>query len=137
MKLVSDHRQSQELRRLKEFPESDMVMEFFWASDHHPYHLSTDEKFIQHDEDVDIIPAWSLGCMIGSLPPTISYIEEDNIDEQIQYDLQINPDSDGNVSYVRYTTSDNSLVLLETKALTLLDAVFAMIMKLKEWDWYE
>ena len=44
MKQASDIKQCQSLGALKNFPEPDLIIEYFWASDSHPYHLKSDEK---------------------------------------------------------------------------------------------
>ncbi len=142
MKLACDKNQALELKRLYDFPEPDLVMEFFWAADTHPYHMKRDEKLLHKDEDVDIIPAWSLGRMIEGLPCEICVCEDEDELETVVYELQIIPVGEGmlgrdhNLATVRYALYDNSEALYETVALELVDALYEMIMKLHENGWY-
>ena len=142
MKLACDHKQALELKRLYDFPEPDLVMQFFWASDTHPYHMKSDEKLLHQYEDVDIVPAWSLGRLIEGLPCEIDeFIDEDEV-ESVEYDLQIVPvgegmlGCDGQLAIVRYAFYDGSKILYETEAIELVDALYKMIMKLHENGWY-
>ena len=143
MKLACDEKQALELKRLYDFPEPDLVMQYFWASDTHPYHMKSDEKLLHKYEDVDIVPAWSLGRLIEALPCEMCvFINEDEL-ETVQYELQILPvgegmlGRDGHMAYVRYAVYDGSEILYETKALELVDALYEMIMKLHENGWYK
>lgn len=138
MKQYTNHKQSLELKRLKDFPKPDLVMEFFWAAENHPVHMKQDEKTIRSHEDVDIIPAWSLGKLIEALPGSISYCESDEEDYvQLTYNLHICPEGDGKMAEVKYVLFDNTKVLFETEALDLIDAIFRMIMKLNDLGWYK
>ena len=56
MKLASDHKQAVRLKCLYDFPDPDLVMQYFWASDTHPYHMKSDETLLHKYEDVDIVP---------------------------------------------------------------------------------
>ena len=95
MKQASDIKQCQSLGALKNFPEPDLIIEYFWASDSHPYHLKSDEKFLAKDEGVDYIPAWSLGKMIEGLPADLFISDNDEVDENSvdTYELVIEPPS--------------------------------------------
>lgn len=143
MKLASDHKQAVQLKCLYDFPEPDMIIQFFWASDTHPYHMKSDEKLLHKYEDVDIVPAWSLGRLIEALPCEIDVFNDDDELEAVVYELQIHPvgegmlGSDGDLATVRYAFYDGSEILYETKALELVDALYEMIMKLHENGWYK
>ena len=135
MKQATNYKQATELRGLKNFPEPDMVMEYFWATpSNHPLHLKCDERYIRHNEDVDIVPAWSLGRMIEGLPGSISVVDDEDEFCAIEYELHICPDEV--YTTVTYVTCDNSKTLFETGGLNLVDAVYEMIIKLRDWGWY-
>ncbi|MBP5327150.1 MAG: hypothetical protein J6Y98_04480 [Bacteroidales bacterium] len=135
MKQATDYKQACELSKLRNFQEPDMVMEHFWATpNHYPLHLKCDERHIQYDEDIDIVPTWSLGKLIEGLPGSITVADEEDDLIAIEYDLHICPDKD--FAIVNYVTCDNSETLFETSGLNLVDAVYKMIMKLKDWGWY-
>lgn len=78
MKQGSDNKQSLELRVLKNFPDPDLLMEYFWASKNNPFHMIEDEKLLDKDKDVDYLPAWSLGKMIEGLPADLMFCEDDD-----------------------------------------------------------
>ena len=143
MKLACNDRQALELKRLYDFPEPDLVMEYFWAYDTHPYHMKSDEKLLKKYEDVDIVPAWSIGRMIEGLPREICVFKDEFDVDPVVYELQIVPSgegmigSDGYFAYVSYVINDGSDVLYETEALELVDALYEMIMKLHENGWYK
>ncbi len=139
MKQASDIKQCQSLRALKNFPDPDLIIEYFWASDSHPYHLKSDEKFLIKDEDVDYLPAWSLGKMIEGLPADLFICDNDEVDENSvdTYELIIEPPSSGKLAMVKYQLSCDEKVLYATEAIELSDAVFKMIMKLKDEGFYE
>jgi hypothetical protein len=101
MKQYTNHKQSFELKRFKEFPEPGLVMEFFWAADYHPVHMKRDEKTIRSDNDEDIISAWSLGKLIEALPGSIGYCESDDMDDiPLTFNLHICPEGDGKMAEV-------------------------------------
>ena len=135
MKQASDSKQSLELRLLNDFPEPDLVMEYFWAATDHPYHMIQDEKQIRKHEDVDIIPAWSLGRMIEGLPGYICYAPDEDEFNTLQYNLLLRPQSEVSIAEVIYGDEDDNLYMTESSEL--LDAVFKMIMLLKENGWYK
>ena len=137
MKQASDDKQSLELKQLSNFPQPDLLMEYFWAVDVHPYHMVNDKKLISREEGVDFIPAWSLGRMIEGLPGVIEHSGTDSIEEDLTFDLQLSPQCGGKLAQVRYILPDGCKILFETEAIELLDAVFDMIMKLKDIEWYE
>ena len=143
MKLASNHRQALELKCLYDFPEPDLVIEYFWASESHPYHMKSDEKLLKEYEDVDIVPAWSIGRLIEGLPREICVFKDEFDVDPVVYELQIVPSgegmigSDGYFAYVSYVINDGSDVLYETEALELVDALYEMIMKLHENGWYK
>ena len=139
MKQASDINQCQSLRALKNFPEPDLIIEYFWASDSHPYHLKSDEKFLAKDEGVDYIPAWSLGKMIEGLPADLFISDNDEVDENSvdTYELVIEPPSSDKLAVVKYQLCCDEKVIYMTEAIELLDAVFKMIMKLKDEGFYE
>ena len=138
MKQVSDIEQTHELGRLKNFPEPDMVIEYFWAVKNHPFHLMRDKNLLIKDEDVDYVPAWSLGKMIEGLPGSIEYCEKSCDDDiPITYDLHICPESDGKMAQVKYVMIEGTKVLYKTESVNLADALFEMIMKLDNLGWYK
>ena len=112
------------------------MMEYFWAFDTHPYHMKCDEEKISEHEDVDIIPAWSLGKMIEGFPSNITYCEKPEEEDYLDYDLHLCPEGDY-LTEVKYVLFEGTKILYRTEALNLLDAVFEMIMKLKSLGWYD
>lgn len=138
MKQASDIKQCQSLRALKKFPEPDLIIEYFWASDSHPYHLKSDEKFLIKDEGVDYLPAWSLGKMIEGLPADLLISEELDEDEDGDtYELLLSPPSNVKLAEVAYKHCVEDKYIYKTEAIELVDAVFKMIMKLKDEGFYE
>lgn len=137
MKHASDIKQSQALRLLKKFPEPDLLIEYFWAVDSHPYHFKSDEKLLTKDEVVDHVPAWSLGKMIEGLPADLMFCEEDDADGGDTYELFFSAPSDIRMAEVFYKHCIEDKVIYKTEALELVDAVYIMIMKLKEEGWYD
>ena len=121
MKQASDDKQSLELKQLSNFPQPDLLMEYFWAVDVHPYHMVNDKKLISREEGVDFIPAWSLGRMIEGLPGVIEHSGTDSIEEDLTFDLQLSPQCGGKLAQVRYILPDGSKILFETEAIELLD----------------
>jgi hypothetical protein len=137
MKQASDIKQCQSLGALKNFPEPDLIIEYFWASDSHPYHLKSDEKFLAKDEGVDYIPAWSLGKMIEGLPADLLISEDLDEDEDGDtYELFLAPPSDVKLAEVAYKHCVEDKYLYKTEATELVDAIFKMIMKLNEQGYY-
>jgi hypothetical protein len=137
MKQGSDNKQSLELRVLKNFPDPDLLMEYFWASKNNPFHMIEDEKLLDKDKDVDYLPAWSLGKMIEGLPADLMFCEDDDDEGGDTYELFFAAPSGIKLAEVFYKNSSKGDVIYKTEALELVDAVFKMIMKLKEEGWYE
>lgn len=137
MKQASDVKQSQALMELNKFPEPDFIIEFYWAANSHPYHYKKDEKLITKDHDVDYIPAWSLGKLIEGLPADLLFCEEDDEEGGDTYELFIAASSGIKLAEVFYKNCSNGDIIYKTESLELVDAVFKMIMKLKEEGWYD
>lgn len=138
MKQASDIKQCESLRAFKKFPEPDLVIEYFWASDSHPYHLKSDVKFLIKDEGVDYLPSWSLGKMIEGLPADLLISEELDEDEDGDtYELLLSPPSNVKLAEVAYKHCVEDKYIYKTEAIELVDAVFKMIMKLKDEGFYE
>ena len=138
MKQASDIKQCESLRALKKFLEPDLVIEYFWASDSHPYHLKSDEKFLIKDEGVDYLPSWSLGKMIEGLPADLLISEELDEDEDGDtYELLLSPPSNVKLAEVAYKHCVEDKHIYKTEAIELVDAVFKMIMKLKDEGFHE
>ena len=137
MKQASDDKQAFELRKLKHFPEPDLIIEYYWATRSCTYHMKNDEKLLDKDEGVDYVPGWSLGKMIEGLPPDIMCSEDDELEDVDTYELFIIPPSDVKLAEVRYQQYIDEKLLYQTEATELADAVFKMIMKLKDLGYYD
>ena len=113
------------------FPAPDMVAEVHWASKAETFHMKDDEKFLQKEEGVDIVPAWSLGLMISALPRVVSVCESDDPLETVDYELRIYPAKPGEVSRVAYINSEEE-ICYDTIGFELVDAVLRMIVTMDE-----
>lgn len=136
MKQASDDKQAFELRKLKHFPEPDLIIEYYWATRSCTYHMKNDEKLLDKDEGVDYVPGWSLGKMIESLPPDIIISEDDEDEDGDTYELVLAPASDIKLAEVKYQHCVEEKFIYQTEALELADAAFKMIMKLKDLGYY-
>ena len=136
MKIASCSETLRKLYTNKYFPAPDMVAEVHWATKAETFHMKDDEKFLQKEEGVDIVPAWSLGLMISALPRIVSVCESNDPLESVDYKLCIYPANLGEVSRVAYVNSDNELYY-DTIEFELVDAVLRMIAIMDESGEYE
>lgn len=120
---------SETLRKLyttKSFPSPDMVAEVHWAYKTETFHMKADEKFLQREEGVDIIPAWSLSALLNALPSSLSIREDEDCLDSVEYKLSVSPGNSGEISTVSYVDAEN-ILFCETMAEELVDAVVNMI----------
>lgn len=136
MKIASSSETLRKLYTNKYFPAPDMVAEVHWASKAETFHMKDDEKFLQKEEGVDIVPAWSLGLMISALPRIVSVCESNDPLESVDYKLCIYSANLGEVSRVAYVNSDNELYY-DTIEFELVDAVLRMIAIMDESGEYD
>lgn len=136
MKIASSSETLRKLYTNKYFPAPDMVAEVHWASKAETFHMKDDEKFLQKEEGVDIVPAWSLGLMISALPRIVSICESNDPLESVDYKLCIYSANLGEVSRVAYVNSDNELYY-DTIEFELVDAVLRMIAIMDESGEYD
>lgn len=136
MKIASCSEALRKLYRTKFFPSPDMVAEVHWATKTETFHMKNDEKFLQKEDGVDIVPAWSLGLMISALPRVVSVCESDDPLEAVDYELHIYPAKPGEVSRVAYINS-NDEIYSDTIDFELVDAVLRMIMFMEESGEYD
>lgn len=136
MKIASSSETLRKLYTNKYFPAPDMVAEVHWASKAETFHMKDDEKFLQKEEGVDIVPAWSLGLMISALPRIVSVCESNDPLESVDYKLYIYSANLGEVSRVAYVNSDNELYY-DTIEFELVDAVLRMIAIMDESGEYD
>lgn len=136
MKIASCSEILRKLYTTKFFPSPDMVAEVHWATKAETFHMKHDEKFLQKEDGVDIVPAWSVGLMMSALPNTISVCEDDDPLEAIEYKLHIFPAKSGEISRVAYVNADGGLYC-DTIADELVDAVLKMIAFMDESGEYD
>ena len=136
MKIASSSETLRKLYTNKYFPAPDMVAEVHWAAKAETFHMMDDEKFLQKEEGVDIVPAWSLGLMISALPRIVSVCESNDPLESVDYKLCIYSANLGEVSRVAYVNSDNELYY-DTIEFELVDAVLRMIAIMDESGEYD
>ena len=136
MKIASSSETLRKLYTNKYFPAPEMVAEVHWASKAETFHMKDDEKFLQKEEGVDIVPAWSLGLMISALPRIVSVCESNDPLESVDYKLCIYSANLGEVSRVAYVNSDNELYY-DTIEFELVDAVLRMIAIMDESGEYD
>lgn len=137
MKIASCSEKLRKLYTTKFFPSPDMVAEVHWATKTETFHMKNDEKFLDKEEGVDIVPAWSLPLLISAIPKSIIECDEEDNDYEIEYNLQIIPGDAGAFSYIRYITIDGKQIENETKSLHLVDAIVEMISILGKEGWYD
>ena len=79
------------------------------------------------------------GKMIEGLPADLFISDNDEVDENSvdTYELVIEPPSSDKLAVVKYQLCCDEKVIYMTEAIELLDAVFKMIMKLKDEGFYE
>lgn len=126
MKIASCSETLRKLYTTKFFPSPDMVAEVHWATKAETFHMKNDEKFLQKEDGVDIVPAWSVGLMMSALPNSISVCEPDDPLEAVEYQLHIFPAKSGDISRVAYINFDDELYC-DTMADELTEAIVKMI----------
>ena len=136
MKIASSSETLRNLYHTKFFPSPDMVAEVHWATKAETFHMKDDEKFLQKEEGVDIVPAWSLGLMISALPRIVSVCESDDPLEAVDYELRLYPAKPGEVSRVAYINSSEE-ICYDTIDFELVDAVLRMIVTMEETGEYD
>jgi len=137
MKIASCSEILRKLYTTKFFPSPDMVAEVHWATKSETFHMKNDEKFLNREEGVDIIPAWSVGLMMSALPTSISVCATPDPLEAEEYKLSITPAKEGDLSKVQYVLYDSNDVFLESEALELTEAIIKMIESLDEDGWFD
>lgn len=136
MKIASSSETLRNLYHTKFFPSPDMVAEVHWATKAETFHMKNDEKFLQKEDGVDIVPAWSVGLMISALPNSISVCESDDPLEAVEYQLHIFPATSGEISRVAYINCDDELYC-DTIADELTEALIKMIVFMAESGEYD
>lgn len=136
MKIASCSETLRNLYHTKFFPSPDMVAEVHWATKTETFHMKNDEKFLQKEEGVDIVPAWSVGLMMSALPNSISVCESDDPLEAVEYQLHIFPAKSGEFSRVAYINCDDELYC-DTMADELTEALVKMIAFMDESGEYD
>lgn len=136
MKIASCSETLRKLYNTKFFPSPDMMAELHWSTKAETFHMKYEEKFLQKEEGVDIVPAWSLGLMISALPRIVSVCESDDPLESVDYELHLYPAKPGEISRVAYVDAEGGLYY-ETIADELVDAVLKMIVLMDETGEYD
>lgn len=136
MKIASSSETLCNLYHTKFFPSPDMVAEVHWATKAETFHMKNDEKFLQKEDGVDIVPAWSVGLMMSALPNSISVCESDDPLEAVEYQLHIFPAKSGEISRVAYINCDDELYC-DTIADELTEALIKMIVFMAESGEYD
>jgi hypothetical protein len=137
MQHFTDKKQSEELLKIKDFPDPDfMTIINVEESD------SDKEQYLFNPSEIKIkkndIKCWSIGRMIEGLPKSFIFnacLEDD--DEDVEYFLIIRQKARGNFWEVCYISENETKILHTTKARELIDALFKMIMTLKTSGWYK